>query len=242
MNARRSRFGPCLAAVGLALPLLLVGCDGGGLGSELSARPTPRSLDPDGDRVLQLPKDEPFSIALAPTQEQPGLGGTADANAHVSKQGSADADARVSNGGSATAGFQLGHAVKNDSDRQAELSVRVRCNYETQAEATPPGPLPDAIVGLWLYARDGHNRLLRSFDLTHHSTAEGAASSHDRKDVQFTLTLGPRESINVFLAGHVQIDARDGRSANGSIKLDGLEMNIKSELAPPVKRAGDEPG
>jgi hypothetical protein len=189
-----------------------------------------------------LPQEEPFSITLGPTQETPGLDGTAEADTHVSKDGKANAVASVENGGSALAGFQLGHALQNDSDRQMDLHVQVRCEFGTEADATPPGSPPDAQVGVALYARDGRNRLLRHFDLAQHSTEEGAASSRDQKDLQFTLTLGPRESVNVFLAGSVKIDAQDGHSARGSIKLDGLEMDITTKMAPPVQKVGDEQG
>jgi hypothetical protein len=229
-----------VAGGGLSLLLLLSGCGGGDVGSELTVRPTPRSLSSGERATLRLPQDEPFSITLAPTRESPGLGGTAEADAHVSRDGNADAVARVDEGGSALARFQLGHAVKNESDRQMDLLVRLRCEYETEAEATPPGPLPDATVGLKLYARDGHNRLLRNIGMVDHSTEEGAASSKDRKDVEFTLTLGPRETLSVFLAGSVEIETRVGHSARGSIKLSGLEMQIETALAPPVRQAGDE--
>lgn len=241
MNVRGCQVGMCAVAVGLSLALLQTGCSGGDFGSELSARPVPRSLDLNG-QVLRLPQDEPFSIALAPTQEQPGLGGKADANAQVSNRGDADANAQVDNGGAASAEFQLGHAIKNDSDRQASLLVRLHCEFETTAEATPPGPLRDAEVGLRLYARDGRNRLLRNMQLAHHSTEEGAASSRVGKDVDFRLTLGPREWVSVYVAGGVHIDTQEGHSARGAIKLSGLKMEIETELAPPVQGAGDEQG
>jgi hypothetical protein len=229
-------------AVGLSVVLVLSGCGGGGFGSELKVQPTPQPLSRGDYRTIHLPQDEPFSIALAPTQKDPGLGGTAEAEAHVSNDGGADAVARVENGGSAQAGFQLGHAFENDSDRQAELRLRVRGEFETVAGATPPGALADAKVGLNLYARDGRNRLLREFSLAQHSTDKGAAASTDRKEFDFVLTLGPRERVAVFLAGSVQIETPEGRSAHGSIKLSGVEMEVTTELAPPVGRAGDGQG
>jgi hypothetical protein len=222
--------------------LVFAGCGGNGFGSELKVQPTPRPLSQSSNRTIRVPQDEPFSITLAPVQKEAGLEGTAEVEAHVSKGGSADAAARVENGGSARAWFQLGHAFENDSDRQAELRVRVRGEFETAAGATPPGPLPDARVGLKLYARDSRNRVLRDFCLMQHSTDKGAAASTDRKEVDFVLTLGPREWVSVFLTGNVQIETQEGRSAHGSIKLSGVEMEVTSELAPPVGRAGDGQG
>ena len=231
----------CIVFAGLAL-VMLSGCGGGGFGSELAARPTARSLDTGPGVTLRVPQDEPFSIALAPKQAAPGLGGAADAVSNVSKQGHADATAHVENGGSATASFQLGHALKNDSDRLVSLHVRLYCEYEIDAESTPAGPSPDASVELNLYARDGRNRLVRSLNLTRHSTDEGAASSKDHKEIEFTLPLGARGSLNIFLAGGVEIEIPEGRAARGSIKLSKLEMEIRTEAAPPVTKAGDGQG
>jgi hypothetical protein len=242
MTVRGVRLEACCVAASLSLFLVLAGCGGDGFGSELKVQPTPRPLSRGDYGTVRLPQDEPFSIALAPTQKEAGLGGTAEADAHVSKGGSADALARVENGGSARAWFQLGHAFENDSDRQAELRVRVRGEFETDAQVTSPGPLPDAKVGLKLYARDGRNRLLRDFCLTQHSTDKGAAASTDRKEVDFVLLLGPRERVTVFLAGSAEVETGEGRSAHGSIKLSGVEMEVTTELAPPVGRAGDGQG
>ncbi|MFQ5806333.1 MAG: hypothetical protein ACE5I3_07780 [Phycisphaerae bacterium] len=242
MIVRSFRLESCCVVGGICSLMLLAGCRGGDFGSELAARPKPRSLSRGDGQTIRLPQDEPFSITLAPSRETPGLGGNAEADAHVSKAGSADAAAEVQNGGSAWAEFQLGHAFQNDSDRQMELQVRVRCEFETAADATPPSSLPDAKVGLKLYARDGRNRLVRNFNLAQHSTEEGAASSTDRKDIEFMLTLGPRERVDIFLAGSVGVETREGHSASGSIKLRGLDMELKTEMAPPVKKAGDEQG
>jgi hypothetical protein len=148
----------------------------------------------------------------------------------------------VENGGSATAGFQLGHALRNDSDRLVSMHVRLRCEYETEAQATPPGPLPDAKVELNLYARDGRNRLVRTFNLAQHSTEEGAAASRDRKDIDLTLPLGAREWVSIFLAGGVEIETPEGHAARGAIQLNQLEMEITTETAPPVQKAADEQG
>jgi hypothetical protein len=231
-----------LALVGISLwPLL--GCSGGDFGSELTVRPRPQPLARAAGESIRLPQDKPFSITLAPSEESPGLGGTAEADSHVGREGNADAAAHVENGGSALAGFQLGHAFQNGSDRQMKLRVRVDCAYEIEAEATPPSALPDAKVSLKLYARDGHNRLLRNFTLAEHSTeegAEGAAASKDRKNIEFALTLGPRESVSIYVAGSVKVETPDGRSARGSVNLSGLEMEIKTEVAPPIEKAGDE--
>jgi len=242
MVIRRVAHQARMALLWIAWLLLPTGCGGDGPGSELKVRPRPRPLGQAGARLIRLPQDEPFSIALAPSQQAAGLNGEASAEAHALREGRADATAEVRNGGSAQAGFQIGHAFENDSDRQIEMQVRVRCGMEMAAGADPPGPLPGAKVGLRLYARDGRNRLVRNIGLMEHATEDGAAASSERKDVAFELLLGPRESVSVFLAGSVQVETREGRSARGAIKLSGLEMEVRTEAAPPVGTAGDEQG
>lgn len=231
----------CIVLAAISL-MLVSGCGGDGFGSELAARPRPQALDQGDGATLRLPQDRPFSITLAPKHAAPGLVGTADVDTHVSKDGSADASANVENGGNATASFQLGHALKNDSDRLVNLHVRLRCEYETDAQATPPGPLPDAKVSLNLYARDGRNRLLRSLNLAQHSTEEGAAATKDRSDVDLTFPLGARESVSIYLAGGVEIETSEGHAARGSVKLNKLEMEITAKTAPPVQKAANEQG
>jgi len=231
-----------LAVVGLFLLLLPGGCANGGSGTELAVRPVPRALEGVDGETIRLPQDEPFSIALRPLREAPGLTGGADADAHVSRDGNADAFARVENGGSAQAVFQLGHAFQNDSDRQMELNVRLRCAYEVAAGATPPSPFPRAKVDLRLCARGRSNRLLRNLNLAHHSTEEGAAASTDQKDVRFMLILSPHESVSIFVAGTVTAETREEQSAEGSIELSGLEMEVQTKLAPPVRSADNEQG
>jgi len=240
MTNARCRVAALQVVVGTMLMALVVGCNGAGVLSELKVRPQPRAVSADDGNAVMLPRDEPFAVALAPSRQSPGLVGKADANSSANRDGNAEAAASVEDGGSAQAGFQLGHAFENSADRQVELNVRVHCSYETSAEATPPSPLPDAKVSLKLFARDGRNRLLRNFCLAQHSTEEGAAVSTDEKDVRFVLHLGPRESVTIFVAGNVEIETPDERSARGSIKLSGLTMEVTSTMAPPVEAAGDE--
>lgn len=240
MDPGNSRGRVLLTVVLCGLWLLRVGCGPDEFGGELRFRPSPQPLGAAASETIRLPQDRPFSIALAPTRETPGLGGTAEADAHVWRDGRADAEARVENGGSALAGFQLGHAFSNEHDQQMALHFQVACEYRTDASAWPPGPLPDAKVTLKLYARDGRNRLLREFSLAEHSTDEGAAASTSHKQIDFDLTLGPRQSLSVFVAGGVEIDTPDGRSAQGSIRLEGLNFQVRTEVAPPVRKAADE--
>ena len=240
----RAHFLGVTAMMGLAVAsaVLLTGCGAGELGSELSMRPKPQSLDT--NTTLHVPQDEPFSITLSSSQETPGLSGETETEKNVSNDGNASAAVKVRKGGSAEAAFQIGQSVINDSDQQVQLCVTARCSYETEVATVPPGPFGDAEVNLTLYARDGRNRLLKSLKFAAHASDEGAASSKNTKEVVFDLPLGARESVNLFVAGNVQIETVPEREASGRIELRGLEMVIETKPAPPVgaETAGNEQG
>ncbi|MCC6358168.1 MAG: hypothetical protein IT450_05455 [Phycisphaerales bacterium] len=240
MNTRFQWIFGC--AAGLLLLHGLAGCGGGGMASELSAQPEARPLSRSSGNLLRLPADDKFSIALAPAQKAPGINGKAEASASAERSGVGDASARVENGGTASATFQVGHALKNDSNNQLDLVVRTRFNYEYAAGAQPAGETEDATLSLNLYARDGKNRLLKTLTVLAHSTAEGDVKSKDRKEAEFTLTLGPGDSVSVFVGGTVMINTKEGRSADGSIKLSGLEMDVESKVAPTVAPASAPTG
>lgn len=224
-----------LAALGAALLVMTTaGCSGAAVSSELSVRPEPRPLSRSSGSVLRLPKDEKFSIALAPAQKAPGLMGTADATASASRDGNAELSAMVDNGGAASATFQLGHAFSNDSDRQIDLNIKTRFDCEFRAEMKPAMQAEDAMLGLSIYARDGRGRLLKSIGVVQYSTAEGGLGSKSRRENDFTLTLGPNESISVFVAGDIAINSKEGRSATAAMRLSGLELEVESKPAPPI--------
>lgn len=227
-------FIPALALL-LAAPALLSGCAAGGAGSELSAKPTPRGIGQAQGVKLSLPADEPFSIVLAPTQQAPGLDGTAEGRASADKAGSAGASAKVGNVGSAAGTFQLGHAFRNDTAQQIDLSVSVAVTYAYHVSADPAVPTPQAQVNLNIFARDGRGRLLRTVPLVSLTSQDGAASSRDQRDVQFSLTLGPRDEVSVFLAGSASAECKPGHDAAADLTLSALRMEVATQAAPPVR-------
>lgn len=212
------------------------GCSGSGAGSELAyqARPTLVADAAGGGSTLHLPRQQPFSIVLSPSREEPGLGGTAHAEAVASGDGQARTAAQVGAEGSAQGTFQLGHALSNQSARQVDLSFSVRFAYEYSASLTPQAARPDAKVSLTLYARDGRNRLLVERPLITHSTEQGAVQDVGTTQTQFTLTLGPDESVSVFLAGQAQVQAKGVATAQAQVAVTGLEMDVTTHVAPPV--------
>ncbi len=223
------------ACAALALSVAgLAGCGQGGFTSELAVQPPAQSVRATEPATLSFPQDKPFAIALAPTQQTPGLDGTADADAHATKDGNADARAEAKQAGKSTAGFQLGHALKNETERQVDFAFHVRFKYQYDAAAQPASGLPDAVLGLTLYARTGRGRPLTELNVLQHSTENGAVQRASDEELQFTLTLGPGETANVYLGGEVRVDVANGHSASGALKVSDLKMDVETRPAPPV--------
>jgi len=236
MHATR-RFGETLSLALLAggALLLLAGCGEGRFGSELSARPRPHPLHQTEAQVLRLPQDEAFSIVLTQANRKPGLGGLAESDARADRAGTAEASAAVTDSGEALGLFQLGHAFENPTDRQMDLDLAVGFGYAFEVSATPDSGYPDATAGLRLYARDNRGRLLRELNLAGHSSEAGAARRESAERVAFTLTLPPRSSVNVFLAGQANVNIREGRSAASTVRLTKLEISVATKSAPAVQ-------
>lgn len=221
-----------------ALAVWSTGCAAAGPGAELSVKPPPgQNLPESAGKTLQLPRDGHFTIHLAPVTQAPDLEGKTDAKAEANPDGSAWATATVDNGGTANATFQIGHAFQNSSDRQVDLKVTIRFNYEYRLELAPRGASPDTTVSLGLYARGGRNQLLRSQNLLAATTEVGDSDSKDAKELTLTMTLGPRENVSIFLAGNVTATTKPQRKTGGTLRLTGLQMDLATTPAPEVKIA-----
>lgn len=221
----------CISMLGL----LFAGCAGGSMTSELAAKPDSHAMSKLASSVIHLPKDQKFSIALAPAQKSPGLGGSADATAQAASDGNASLHASVENGGTASATFQVGHAFSNDTDRQMDLRVRLRFDYEYSAAAKPVSLAADSVLGVDIFARSTRGKLLKTIPVLTFSTAEGDLSSRGVREADFSVTLSPAESAIIFVGGNVQITTKDGHSANGTINLSKLEMSVEPKPAPMVE-------
>jgi hypothetical protein len=232
----RSRWMSWLAA---CLPLLISGCTGGDVGSELTVRPPPREL-PRGDAAtLKLPADAKFNIALSPATKAPGLAGSADVDSEAAPDGNAACRAKIEGGGQGSATFQLGHTIKNATDRQTDWDVHARFDYDYRAAATPVAG-PQATLSLNLFARDARNRLVQTAGVLQHTTEQGDISGSSREDARFTLTLAAGGTASVFLAGNVTIDAHDGQSGSGEIRVKGLEITL-TQRPPPAGAPASRP-
>lgn len=231
-----SRSGQYFIVAVILSALPLAGCTGGSDLGELAARPKPRNLAPAAP--LRIPADERFSILFAPSSRHPGLGGSAEADASARPDGSAEARVRITDGGRAQAAFQIGHAVRNDSDRQVELEVTIRYRYEYSAETQTDARNEDARIALKLFARDDTNRLLRSMDLLEYATGQGAAQRSGAETLTFRATLGPGTAANLYLAGEAAADTtRTPRNAAAQLKLADVAFEITSRPAPAVRTA-----
>jgi hypothetical protein len=232
---------PCGLVPLLAGPLLLAGCVSAQFGRELAARPTPMVLNRVEGMTVRLPQEQPFNITLARAAREPGLAGTAEVDAYARPEGAARASAAVENGGKSEALFQIGHALRNGTDRQADFACRVQFEYEFETQAPETPGATDAFVGLRLYARLERGRLLRDVPLTQHAAENGAVRRSSREQVEFTLTLGPGDAVDVFVAGQARVEVPEGRSATCAVTLRGLEMEVVTRPASAVATA-DGPG
>lgn len=223
---------------------ILGGCGGSKFGSELTAEPKPRGIRKTQSVTVSVPADEPFSIAIPRASREPGLDGTADADANANGDGTASVSAAVTHSGTAEGLFQLGHGFANQTDLQMDFDFTVRVRYDLQVSEIPELSLPDATAGLKLYARDTQGRLLRDMTLVDNSSETGATRQEADKTVEFTLTLGPHTAINVFLAGQARVEIPADRTASPTassiLKVDHVEIELKTRPAPPVRAATDE--
>ncbi len=222
------------------IALTLTACQSGRFGSEISAQPEPQKLSQPDGMTVKSPADQPFNITFSSSSRTPGLDGTAESDASVEDSGSASARATVESAGQATAGFQLGHAITNDTTRQTDITVSLRFQYAFDVTEQPLLNLPGAQAALRLYARTEHGRLLRDIPLVDHSTESGPAQRESEEHLNFTLTLAPGETVNVFLAGQTQVNIEADRSASAKLELRGTRLEITTAPAPKVRTTGDE--
>lgn len=215
----------------------LSGCSGATAGADLSVRPVSRPLSKYSGKILHVPRDEKFALTQAPASQAPGLEGKAEGKAECESSGKGKVAAKVEKGGTASGTFQLGHSVKNDTERQLDVAVRVKMNYEYSAEAEPSNARGKAAVSLNLYVRDGRNRLLQTYGLVTQSSEEGKLSSKAGKDAEFTLTLGPGDAATVYLAGVADANLRDGESGQAKLQVSDVSFEFESKAAPEVKAA-----
>lgn len=230
-----ARTGLLLAWWGLA------GCGGGNFASEISVRPNPHLLASRGEARIRLPADERFSIALAPSRQSPGLGGTASAKGTARPDGTADASAGVVHGGEAECTLQIGHAFRNDTEQQLDLEVAASVAYEYTAELPTDAVGVTLNVGVRLYARNSRNLLVRNYALVAHSTDDGSASRQGQEKLRFTIALAPGETVTLFVAGQAAVKTEFGKSAACRLELKQTEMEVTTraaEAAPSSAPAG----
>jgi len=233
---------PCGLVLLLAGPVLLAGCMSSQFGRELAARPQPMVLNRPEGMTVRLPQEQPFNITLARAAREPGLVGTAEVDAYARPEGVSRASAAVENGGKSEALFQIGHALRNGTDRPADFAFRVQCEYEFEIQAPEPPGATDASVGLRLYARQERGRLLRDVPLTQHAAENGAVRRSSHEQVEFTLTIGPGDAVDVFVAGQARMEVPEGRSAICAVTLRGLEMEVVTRPASAVATGGGRDG
>lgn len=229
-----ARHGAILVA---ACGFTLFGCtSGGGASAELRAQPKPTSF---GGRspgaTLTLPGSDGLSITLASSERAAGLAGSAVSDATASKTGSAQASARVESGGTAAARFQLGHAIENDSDQQADFDITVAFDHRLDLSSKPSRQFPDGHAELTLFATQQRTRqTVDQYAVVAQATDQGAGGGSGTASRSFSVTLGPHDVLNVFLSGAVTIECPEDRSAHCDISVNGLTIKVQRKEAPPI--------
>lgn len=229
------------AVTGLTAALLGggAGC-GREFGAEVAVRPDPVVFRRVAERVIRIPDDVPFALRAAPASQAPAPDGEARAEADARPDGTARAVVEVRNGGQAQAEFQLGHAVRNDTDVQTdvEVTLRVRFGYELDRSGGPPRP--DSELGLRLYAQDERSRMLRSFVLLSHSGEAGPVASTDERTLRFRVTLGPRQTLTVYLAGLAQAEMEPGQQVRAAVEVQRAALELRLVPAPGLEGSADD--
>lgn len=219
----------------IAVAVSLAGCAGAAPGTDLSlrSRGDPRLLRGSAE-TLRLPQDEKFCIRHQEATHRSDLDGHTAATAVAGEDGKGDVNASVRGGGSAAGVFQLGHSFRNDADVQLDLDLRIVAAYDYSVDASPEATQPDATAGLRLLARDDRGRRLRELVMIDATSESGSARGSDRKETHFTLTLAPRQTVHVFLAGAARCETKPGRSAEATLKVTTLNIEAATRPAPAV--------
>lgn len=237
--------------LGLLTGLLLgalAGCNTGQFGADLNVRPKPIRIKDLASRTLHLPADQPFSLALPSVNRRAGLDGHAEGDAKAHPDGVGVATAHVEHAGSSETLFLIGSAFANEAPAALDLVCRVHAVYEYEAENSPPNMSGDAGAGVRIFARTHGGRLLREVPLLDYTTASGLSQGSADDVRNFTITLGPGETVNLYVAGHAKVDITERRSASVVVRLSKLEFEIVTRLpaakpaeSAPTRPAGDKP-
>lgn len=215
--------------------VFLCGCEGGGPG-ELSMRPSTRPFRLDA--AIQVPRDFPFAILSSPSQENPAPGGVVQSHAESKSTGEARAVTSVERGGAGAASFQLGAAFVNDTDRQVDVTVSARYRYAFALSTDARTRAADGTLNLHFYARDQFNRLLRDMPLLTQTTEQGATTQSGENQLEFTVTIGARDSLYLFFGGAVGVDTlKTARSAKSELTLSDVSLTVSGRTAPAVTSA-----
>ncbi len=236
---------PGSLAVLVPLSLLITGCSGGNPTANLEYRPPALNLKAGRLKPIRLPQDDPFSLHRAPTQRTPRLTGDVAVEAEAHPDGTAQARTQIVAEGEGWAGFQVGHAVRNETIRQIVLDVRIELDYAARAESLPQPLIGGASVALDVLARDQNNRRLRQLSLLSHDSEDGPLDAQSTRTVHWRLTLAPGDTVTLYVggqtAGKLRYSATDPqRTLRSELRLRRLRMILTPEL--PAGDARDAQG
>ncbi len=221
--------------ISLGIGALSAGCGGGRLGTDLSQRPPPHALAAPAATTLHLPRDRPINITLGRSHRAPGLGGSVEADAATDGQATADARVSIQQGVEGEAPIQLGHALRNDTDRQTDVDFLIRVQFGLEAATAPPENRPGATVGPRLCARDPRGRLRHEAVLGDYAPEFEAVQRVGQETLRLTLTLAPGEALGEFLAGRVVGAVEGPWSASARLQIRSLQCELTTQPVPAVR-------
>lgn len=237
-------FRPSGTLVACAL-IVVVGCTAGNPTASLDYRPATLPLRPGQLRTLRLPEDDRFSLHRAPTQRIPRLTGEVRVEADAREDGTARARTQIVSEGEGWAGFQVGHAVRNETVRQIVLDVRIELAWATRVETSPEPLIRGASVVLDVLARDQDNRRLRQVNLLTHDSKDGPLEAQASRTIHWRLTLAPGKAVTLYVGGQTagKLRAAAGtkpRTVSSELQLKRLHMILTPE--PPAGGPRDAQG
>ncbi len=237
----RFRLRPLFSGVFIALACSWIGCTETRFGGDLPHTPTKTHQFKRAEQIsVTVPNHE--ALAICTNSAQWDGAGTAEAEADGA--GSARVAVRTDGIGQGEGLVRLGHRFANETDQQTDLHCTISFDYEFALDEDPGLRLPDATVGLRLYARDDRGRWLRDLPIVELSTENGATQQRSQKRVSFTITLGPGHTADIFLAGRARVNVPPERAtatnASASLAVSNMQIEVVSKPAPPVTEADDE--
>ena len=234
-----------LASTLLVTSFLHVGCGGGDAG--MSVRRLAGERPDIGEQAvargrLSIPSDEAFNYTEVQGNQH---GPAARGDAKPIGNNGAVCRAEVKGKGSATGQFLLGYCFDNATAKTLNAVVKLKLNISesTAFEATggDSETSPTASRTLTFFVKDTNGFELKREDLVASNLGKGPRSSRSSPEIIFDLQVEPGRGYYLMLAGRANVKAEDAQSADATLTVTDVSLNINWREADSVARGGFEP-